>query len=374
MKVLINTSKLRFGGAVQVALSFIYECRKYSEHQYHVFVGQGVGKSLNTRDFPENFSFYDFDFGVLNLLKSWKIAAELSKYEDSIKPDCVVTTSGPSYWRSKAPHLMGYNLPLYIYRDSPFFSTISFYKKLRYTIKAIIHFYFFRREAAAYFVQTDDVNQRVRKALRTQKVFTVSNTYSSFYTERKNYRLPVPEKETEETWILTLSSYYPHKNLEIIPSVIEELENRGYSNVRFLLTLKETTFQKIYQGLDIHGIYNVGPVKPEECPTLYSYCDYMFLPSLAECFSASYPEAMIMKKPIITSDLSFARSICGNAAMYYKAMDSKAAADAIERLLKDETLRKTMVENGLMRLQKFNTAEERAGKILEICEKLKETS
>lgn len=42
MKIIINSAHQRFGGGVQVALSFIYEYIKYVEHEYHVFAGPGV--------------------------------------------------------------------------------------------------------------------------------------------------------------------------------------------------------------------------------------------------------------------------------------------------------------------------------------------
>jgi glycosyltransferase involved in cell wall biosynthesis len=265
---------------------------------------------------------------------------------------------------------MGFNLGKYIYPDSPFFKTISHYRRFRYALKRRIHFGMFKREATAIIVQTDDVNQRVRSALNIQHVFTVSNTHSGFFHDWHEYKFNLPSKGQDEIWILTLSSYYKHKNFEIIPSIIEELEQKGYTHVKFVLTLNETTFEKIFAGMKTHHIMNIGTVRPEECPSLYSKCDYMFLPSLAECFSASYPEAMVMKKPIITTDLPFARSICDNAALFYKPMDGKSAADAIEQIMQDKDLRSRLIENGLQRLNHFDTAEERAGKILGICHKM----
>jgi glycosyltransferase involved in cell wall biosynthesis len=367
MRIVINTSKLRFGGALQVALSFIYECKRHTEHEYHVFVGQGVGRSLRKEEFPANFHFYDFDFGVLNVFKLRRISSQLSQLEKQIEPDCVITTSGPSYWHSKSPHLMGYNLGMYIYNDSPYFKTISWYRNLRYFIKRKIHFWFFKRDATALIVQTEDVNRRVRKALKKKYVYTISNTYNNFFSEPVFYDLAIPPRHDGEIRFLTLTSYYPHKNIEIIPGLIEELDKRGHSNVRFILTLPPSVFKNIFRNYDTSRIINVGTVKPEECPTLYNESDYMFLPSLAECFSASYPEAMVMKKPIITTGLSFAKSICGDAAMYYEPMDAKSAAEIIDSLIKNIPLQKALIKNGLERLKKFDNADERARKILELC-------
>ena len=157
--------------------------------------------------------------------------------------------------------------------------------------------------------------------------------------------------------------------MEIIPDVLAELKRRGRNNIEFVLTLKEVDF-KSKIGTEIENILNIGPVKPAECPSLYAECDIMFLPTLAECFSASYPEAMVMGKPIITTDLGFARSICGEAALYFEPQNAVAAADAIEKLLNDDTLWGDLVQKGRERLKVFDTPAGRAKKYLELCKQL----
>ena len=372
MKVLINTSHLRFGGALQVALSFIQECRYFPQHQYHVLVGPGVAKSLRTDDFTTNFQFEYFDFGIINLRKAILINKTLQSVERRIRPDCIITTSGPSYFRSQAPQVMGYNLGLYIYPESPFIQSLSFWWKIRINIKRKFHFYFFKRDADAFIVQTDDVNTRVRKALSTKNVVTVTNTYGSFYKNWDIMPNKLPQKAPNIFRFVTISAYYKHKNLDIIPKVIKELERRNVKNVEFVLTLKPSDFDKYIHKHD--RIHNLGPIRPEECPALYAECDGMFLPTLAECFSASYPEAMIMEKPIITTDLGFARSICGAAALYYEANDPVAAAEKIAALIKDACLQNKLKEIGKIQLQSFDTPRQRARKYLEICAGLAKSS
>ena len=372
MKLIINTATLRFGGAIQVALSLIQECRHFPDHEYHVFVGGGVGQSLNKREFPANFHFYDFDFGPVSLLKIPVIASRLSALEAKIKPDCVFTTSGPSYWRPKTLHLMGYNLPLYIYQESPYLKNLAIKNRLRIWLRRKLHFWFFRRDADAYIVQTDDVNQRVRKALGAEKVLTVSNTHSGYYANPKTFPEKLPSRQPGEIRLLTLTAYYAHKNIEIIPELIRELKKRGHHNLRFVLTIDQENYNRIFGNEFENEVLTLGPVNPEECPSLYNECDLMFLPTLAECFSASYPEAMVMEKPIITTDLGFARNICQDAALYFEPTSPVAAADAIEKLLKDNKLRQTLIENGKKRLPHFDTPAERARKILDICRQLAE--
>lgn len=368
MKIAINSSHQRFGGAIQVALSFINECRDFPQHEFYVWVGPGVRKSLKEEEFPSNFHFEHFNFGVITLKKTFEIKTTMQAVEERINPDIIIATSGPSYFKSRAPQIIGYNLGLYLYDELPFNAEINWYRQLRFNLKRRIHHYYFKRDADYYVAQTDDVNQRVRKALCTDRVKTVSNTASSYYRERKEYPAKLSEKKPDVFRFVTISSYYGHKNLELIPKILQELGNRGIDSVEFVLTLKTEDFERHIGAQE--GILNVGPVKPEECPSLYQECDGMFLPTLAECFSASYPEAMLMEKPIVTTDLGFARSICGEAALFYEAKNAISAADQIERLIKDEELQKDLVAKGKEQLKTFDTPQERAMKYIELCERL----
>ncbi|WP_127844478.1 glycosyltransferase family 4 protein [Psychroflexus aestuariivivens] len=368
MKIIINTAHQRFGGAIQVALSFINECKNFPKHEYHVWIGYGVSKSIKTDSFPDNFQFYHFDFGVINFKKIKLIQNQLSALEHQIIPDVLISTSGPTYFHSKAPQIIGFNLPLYIYPESPYVQEMSWKSKLKLALKRKAHFYYFKRDAAAYVTQTDDVNQRVRKALDTDQVFTVTNTASNYYKDWEVYPKRLPEKPKDVFRLICISSYYPHKNLELIPEMLEELKQKGINNIEFVLTLQSDDY-KTYIGHHPQ-IHNVGPIPPEACPSLYHECDALFLPTLAECFSASYPEAMMMKKPIVTTDLGFAKSICGEAALYFEPKDARSAADQIEKLLENTELQKDLVAKGDEQLKTFDSPQDRAKKYIELCKSL----
>ena len=370
MKLLINTAHQRFGGAVQVALSFIYECRNFPEHEYHVWVGPGVNKSLHKDDFPSNFHFTHFDFGIINLPKAMKINRTLRSEEQKIKPDVVIATSGPSYFHSVAPQIIGFNLPLYIYPESPDLKKSPLYQKLRLQLKKLIHYYFFKRDAIAYVVQTEDVNQRVQKALKTTDVYTISNTHNGFFNNWSKLPDWLPLRKPDEIRLVTISAWYDHKNLDLIPNVVRSIKSKGLYHIKFITTLPPEDFARLNTANCNDQLVNIGPIRPEECPSLYSECDFMFLPTLAECFSASYPEAMVMGKPIITTDLGFARSICGNAAIYFKPTDAADAAYKIIELSDTPQLQAQLVESGKSQLTSFDNAQERASKYLALCEKI----
>lgn len=368
MKIVINTAHQRIGGAIQVALSFIYECRKYPENEYHIFVGPGVKESLNENDFPANFKFYYFDFGEINILKTFKINNILRKFEKIINPDCIFSTSGPSYYKSFVPQILGFNLFLYIFPESPYFKNFSHFNLIKFKLKKAIHTYYFKRDASAFVVQSDDVKKRVEKQFKSDRVYTVTNTVNGYYLNWHQYDNKLPIRNKSEIRLITISNFYFHKNLDIIPKISNVLRKRRINNIKFVLTLKKSDYNK-YIEYD-ENIINVGPIKPEECPSLYNECDILFLPTLAECFSASYPEAMFMRKPIITTDLGFARSICHDAAIYYEPMNHLDAANKIEKLINNKTLQNKLISNGILRLKSFNSAAERAKNYLAICSEL----
>jgi glycosyltransferase involved in cell wall biosynthesis len=367
MKILICAVQFK-GGSLQVVISLINELKKFNDNSYFIVTSNEVNNQININEFGANFHFMNLSLkkqvGFINLLLRAKM---LRKIEKNFKPDVVISTSGPIYWRSRAPHLMGYNLPAHVYNESPFFNQLSFYRKLRWKIKRIVHRLYFKRDAEAYFVQTDDVNQRLRKYINKEKIYTISNTFSNIYINFCKFPLRLPERTNGEIRLLTLTSYFFHKNLEIIPKVIDELGKKGIRNIKFILTIQKEYESKVQINEYKDKIINIGPISTKECPSLYEECDFMFLPTLLECFSASYAEAMIMKKPILTSDMGFAQTVCKDAAIYFNPIDPKDIAYKIAHLIDSPDVQNKLIGNGLRQLKQFGNAHQRASELLKLC-------
>ena len=103
---------------------------------------------------------------------------------------------------------------------------------------------------------------------------------------------------------------------------------------------------------------------------LYKQADIMFQPTLLESFTATYPEAMRMEVPIVTSDLEFAHGLCGNAAVYYSPLDAEKAGEAIYKVATDNELRKLLVGEGKKQLKNFLDAEARADRLIQLTEEM----
>ena len=372
MKLLINTSTTYKGGSVQVAVSFIHECMSFADNRYHIILSDSVSALLEEKAFPSNFIFYHSPYRpATKVLSFTNQASFLQKVEGEVKPDVVFTTSGPAYWRPAAPHVMGFNLAHYLYFDSPYFSLISFHDRWRWRLKGIFIKYYFRRDADAYVTQTDVINRRFRKWSKKKRVYTVSNTYGSQYENPKLANSKFPSLGLPgEVKLLVLSAYYRHKNLEILGEIVDLLQKEDSLRIRFVVTLPHKIYQSLYSRDQQKQISNIGPIKPSECPALYGKCDLVFIPTLLECFSAAYPEAMIMGKPIITTDLDFARSICANASLFYQPLSAQDALSKIKTLIEDPDLWNKLVSFGKERVKHFDSAAQRAMKYLETCENL----
>jgi len=366
MKIIINAASIFKGGAEQVVHSFINECKNIPEHEYHILLCENIESLLGDEPFPENFIFYKQNkrpgTSVGTLLKSLR---HFDKLEKKIEPDFVISTGGHGYWKPKAPLVAGFNIPHYIYPESPFFKKISLKKKVFWSLKKKFNL-FFQKRADAIIVQTDDVKERLEKLIPKVPIHTVSNTINGAFLDGKKHQAKLPPKEENELRLLTVSSYYLHKNLDIIHPVQQELEKRNRGNIKFILTLPEENFREFSKHYSGEQILNVGPVPINEVPSLYDECDMMFLPTLLECFSASYAEAMAKEKPILTSDLGFAHTVCGDAAVYFNPMDPADIADKIIYLSDNPELSCKLVQSGKEALKKLNTPAERAEKFIEI--------
>jgi glycosyltransferase involved in cell wall biosynthesis len=60
--------------------------------------------------------------------------------------------------------------------------------------------------------------------------------------------------------------------------------------------------------------------------------------------------------PILTSDLDFAREVCGEAAEYFDPWSPRSIAEAIGRVLSDPGRAEALVSRGRERLKRFPTS------------------
>jgi glycosyltransferase involved in cell wall biosynthesis len=175
--------------------------------------------------------------------------------------------------------------------------------------------------------------------------------------------------------LLVFSRWYVHKGLGIVPMVAAELRKRDPARrYRFFLTFDTSSrewlgIRRQARRLFVEeSVINLGPVLAGDGPGLYASCDALFLPTLLETFTATYPEAMCSRRPIVTTDLPFAQDVCGEAALYFPPNDAGCATERIARLAASDAVKDELLRKGEERLSSMITPGEEYDMLLEILE------
>lgn len=378
MILLINASTLSGTGVCQVATSFIYECRNFKDNFYHVFLSRAMSRNIVISDFNDNFIFYEINSHPIYGIKGYIEKRRMQRLEKEIKPDCVFSVFGPSCWTPKAPHLMGYAYPHYVYPQSPIFSLMTKKEYFYRNILKMLHRYFLLENGEYYVCETEDVSNRLCDFLKVnrEQVFTVGNTCNQYFLDYiPSDNLLLPDKEENEYRFLSLCSPYKHKNISILNKVIPLLLEKEQSRLcRFVVTMKDDDFANLFSDVAKKYLINAGVLPPCKCPQLYEECDFLFLPTLLECFSANYPEAMFMGKPILTSNLSFATSVCGEAALYFDPLNPTDIVNKIKEVIASKERVSDLIKKGFVQYKSFNISSQRAEQYLEICRRISENN
>jgi len=362
MKLIINTTNIRVGGALQRAISFLNELKEFGTDEYHVFCTENVKNQIDVPSFDKRFVFYFFKDSPASLKHRKKIISEFNRIQEEVKPDVVFSFVGPCYWKAKSPHLVGYAVPHIVYNDYEYVKKYSWKVKLEMVYKK----YWTKKEADYYVVQTEDVRERLARRINVDKsrIYLVSNGAGQQYKDV----VISPNSEKSVKKLLMISTFRPSKNFEIINEIIPYLEGE-FLQYEFHVTINPKDYEQVFKGKE-KWVKNHGHVYAKDCPALYNECDAMFLPAHLECFSASYPEAMRMRKPILTSNLSFATTVCKDAALYFDNLDAKNISDKIKELFGDKELYLSLVEKGNERLKSFDSSRSQAEKYIDICKEI----
>lgn len=362
MNILINCSNIKIGGGIQVSHSFLNELKYINGYTFVIVLSSKLDEVIEEKSFSSKFTFYKYDIKA----SPKKTILSSDNFLDSIVSkhniEKVFTVFGPSYWNPKVIHVCGYAKPQYIYRSSPYFKIISLKDRVVLKLKEFFHILDFKKNSDILITENPDVTDRISERLN-KRVYTVTNNYNQIFDAPQSWsQIKLPPFDGD--YLLTVSANYPHKNLKVIPEVISTLDQRGIKKFKFVVTLNENELSTDPE-INKYIIY-LGKVSINQCPYLYKQSKYMFLPTLLECFSASYAEAMKMEKIILTSDLDFARGICRDAAIYFNPLDPNDIVDKLLDIDKNKELQEVILKNGLKRLEEFDTSKQRAQKYLEI--------
>lgn len=169
---------------------------------------------------------------------------------------------------------------------------------------------------------------------------------------RSRYGLDAP-------FILFVGTFEPRKNIETLARAFRQV--RARQDVALALVgrrgwLYASVFDEIERlGLRRHVRILEG-VPDRHLPALYSAAAAFAYPSLYEGFGLPPLEAMACGAPTVVADSSSLPEVVGDAALLHPPTDHDALADALLRLLEDDTLRATLRQRGPEQAARFRWA------------------
>lgn len=369
MRILINATNLKMGGAVQVIESICDLLYVYSQDSFIVVLSSRLNYIIDKKQ-SKNVKTYVYD--IKNNFYTLILGRDV--FLDSLvqehKVDAVLTIFGPSRWNPKVPHLSGFALSQLVLKDSPYFKKLDYIAKFhKWLYYDLIVKYMFKRSSNYFWTENQYITKKVESLFKGSKVYTITNYYNQIYDNKGDWIIKELPPFNGCT-LLTITTFAEYKNLTIAIGITEYLViHYPDFNFRFVFSCNESDFPKIENRIKEHFLF-LGSVHIKECPSLYQQCDIVFHPTLLECFSAVYVEAMRMKKPIITTDLDFAHSICRDAAIYYSPLSEEDAAESIYKLYKDNHLKIILSENGTRQLKSFDNYNDRVEKLISITKQI----
>ena len=213
------------------------------------------------------------------------------------------------------------------------------------------------------FCQTDVVRRRFRQEFSFDgDVCLLPNAISSAIIQSFRAASLEQPHDRRPLRLLALSRYYPHKNLELIVSAFEH-HREELRGVEVTLTIAPDQHPRAAALLErverlglTSSIRNLGPIPQETIAVHFLASDGLLLPTLLESFSGTYLEAMSLGRPVLTSDLDFARATCGGAALYFDPWSPAGLAASICRLRDDSSVRWRLSSAGLRRAGAVNSS------------------
>jgi glycosyltransferase involved in cell wall biosynthesis len=155
-----------------------------------------------------------------------------------------------------------------------------------------------------------------------------------------------------------------NKNIPRLLAAMRLLKERGRLEPLVLLGDKEDREFKYLIGLD-GTVVLPGFVPREDLPAFYNAAFLVVYPTLYEGFGFPVLEAMACGTPVVTSNTSSLPEVAGGVALLVDPRNPEEIADAVQRLLTDETLRAELSSRGLLHARQF-TWEKAAKETLEV--------
>lgn len=350
MKILINTisTKKISGGAFQISQNFMLKSLEHSDVEWYHITSQDIDDTIGEKFARQKGTHY-FVFPTqpdfrCSYVQTKKQVAEL---ETKIQPDVVYSITAPSYFTFKTREVMRFTNPWVTHPNKYSWSVLSLKERIFYYLYGLNQKRMMK--AAHYFItQTNTCAEGIRRVTGEpeEHVKVVHNVLPAIFKQVEN----TPIIEDDFINIACVGNTCPHKNFDILPDVLKELQRLGIENVRFHVTMPigdyitEYVLGKARKSNVADKIINYGRISQKDLAELYRKCQLCFLPTLLEVFSVSTVEAMYFNLPIVATNFPFNTEVLADACLYYEPKNAKDAAKQFAKVIADKELQATMRE------------------------------
>ena len=367
MRILVNVTNARnVGGGLQVAVNFIKNTLIYKRDniEWYYAVSRTMDEVYLQEDFRSKVSddHYFLFPNQPDFLHSFRsVQKRLFELEKNSRIDVVFTILGPNYHLFKTKEVVRFVHPWVVTSNKYAWSNIPFGDKVRMKAQIILLKYLVKKKKYV-ITQTNAVRDGLinQVGMKPENIRVVPNVLPAVFNNLDNTHI-----QKNDGWIdvASVGAGY-HKNLNIIPDVINELEERfSITNLRFHVTLPEGALglkeikKKVRQfGMEDRFI-NHGNLRQQQLAELYRECDICFLPSVLEVFSASTLEAMYYQLPTLATELPFNTEVFKDACLYFTPMNAASAASRLVSLVNDKNLVCSLKEKMAKRIKTFSSFE-----------------
>ncbi|HIF58331.1 MAG TPA: glycosyltransferase family 1 protein [Rhodospirillales bacterium] len=370
-KLAVNFGPLKKGGGHNVALNFVFELKRREETGFDLFFIVCESSALK-RELED--SKWKDKLCIVSKNPVKRIFQELTVVTKFLKKNgisWVYSYFGFAFLPARVKQIIGSADSNLYFPEIDFWREESQIEKVRRYF--VDQYRIFGLKTAFGVIYENDAMYHRAEALFG--ITSKSLIRPSITTPDKNDCCALTERG-EGVRVLLLCGWQRNKNILLVPRLAHELKKLKL-NVEFVITASadgsscaEEFFSEVSQWEVADKINCIGQVDKNELSDLYDKIDFVLLLSLLESFSNNIIEAWHFGKPLIISDEMWARSICGNAALYVDRDNAICIAREIVKLYKKEARRKELISSGKMELSKFPTVGQRLEQEFQFIESL----
>jgi glycosyltransferase involved in cell wall biosynthesis len=157
-------------------------------------------------------------------------------------------------------------------------------------------------------------------------------------------------KNGRRDYVLCVGSQQANKNVKIVASVSEWLDERGISTI-----VTGGGSKTVFRGEEINAgrVTKTGYVSDAELETLYKNARCFIFPSFEEGFGIPPLEAMRCRCPVISSSSASMPEVCGDGAIYFDPKDVEGLKSALDVVLSNAVLADQLKARGAVQAEKY---------------------